>query len=281
MKDWYPLATRERLEDAGPMLDSRPRGVLHRTEGATYAGALGAYKSKRSAPHYTVQGLRVWQHIPMSRAARAMQNLEGGVQTNRIRCWQIEVVGFSADSIWDPDTIITTRELMKWIEGETGVRPTAPRFLSNKDGFIARLDAPQRMSNSAWMSWDGWCGHQHVPENTHWDPGTLPITQLLVRGELTPENPKPQGAPMANAPFVAMLVHPNGGYLQIGADGGVFSWGEPPAPFYGSLGGVVLNKPIIGAEWTPTFEGYYLYAEDGGIFAFGDAVHKGNALWNG
>ncbi len=36
----------------------------------------------------------------------------------------------------------------------------------------------------------------------------------------------------------------NGGYSLVGADGGVFSFGD--ASFYGSMGGKALNKPIVG-----------------------------------
>lgn len=84
---------------------------------------------------------------------------------------------------------------------------------------------------------------------------------------------------MANAPFACILVHPNGGYLEIGEDGGIFAWGG--APFFGSLGAQQLNQPIVDAAWTPDHGGYYLIGRDGGIFAFGNAVHQGNALWNG
>jgi N-acetylmuramoyl-L-alanine amidase len=90
-----------------------------------------------------------------------------------------------------------------------------------------------------------------------------------------------EAAIVANAPFACILVHPNGGYLEIGEDGGVFSFGEPAAPFFGSLGGTRLNQPIVDAAWTPTYEGYFLIAKDGGLFAFGDAKFKGNALWAG
>ena len=35
------------------------------------------------------------------------------------------------------------------------------------------------MTNDEWNDFDGWCGHQHVPENEHWDPGKLDIGRLL------------------------------------------------------------------------------------------------------
>ena len=57
----------------------------------------------------------------------------------------------------------------------------------------------------------------------------------------------------------------------VAADGGVLSFGD--AAFYGSTGGLVLNKPIVGIAAAPTGNGYYLVASDGGVFAFGTGAH--------
>jgi hypothetical protein len=54
----------------------------------------------------------------------------------------------------------------------------------------------------------------------------------------------------------------------------VFSFGD--ATFYGSLGGVRLNKPIVGIASTPDGHGYWLVASDGGVFSFGDALFHGS-----
>ena len=40
------------------------------------------------------------------------------------------------------------------------------------------------------------------------------------------------------------------------------------AHFYGSSGAIALNKPIVGMAPTPTGNGYWLVASDGGIFAY-------------
>jgi hypothetical protein len=48
------------------------------------------------------------------------------------------------------------------------------------------------------------------------------------------------------------------------------------APFYGSLGDVRLNKPIVGMAVTPDGRGYWLVASDGGVFNFGDAGFYGS-----
>lgn len=166
-------------------------------------------------------------------------------------------------------------------------------------------------------------GHQNVLKTAC--PGSYGMQALAEMREPwaevhPPPNPPAEGVTVANSPFACLLVHPNGGYLEIGEDGGVFNYN---AVFHGSLGGTRLNAPIVAAAWTPDYggywmvgadggvfqfgnaqffgstggiqlnqpitdikptpsgAGYYLLGRDGGVFAFGDARHQGNALWNG
>ena len=64
------------------------------------------------------------------------------------------------------------------------------------------------------------------------------------------------------------------GYWLVASDGGIFSFGD--APFYGSTGGLTLNRPVVGMASTPDGRGYWLVASDGGVFAFGDAPFYGS-----
>jgi hypothetical protein len=64
------------------------------------------------------------------------------------------------------------------------------------------------------------------------------------------------------------------GYWLAASDGGVFSFGN--AAFYGSMGGVRLNNPVVGMAATPSGLGYWLVASDGGVFSFGDAAFYGS-----
>ncbi len=50
----------------------------------------------------------------------------------------------------------------------------------------------------------------------------------------------------------------------------------PPANNYGDLGGIHLNRPVVGMSPTSTGQGYWLVASDGGIFDFGDASFYGS-----
>ena len=49
------------------------------------------------------------------------------------------------------------------------------------------------------------------------------------------------------------------------------------AGFHGSLGATPLNQPIVGMAATPSGDGYWLVAADGGVFTFGDARFFGSA----
>ena len=72
-----------------------------------------------------------------------------------------------------------------------------------------------------------------------------------------------------------MAATPDGrGYWLVASDGGIFSYGD--AAFYGSTGGIALNKPIVGMAATPDGRGYWLVASDGGIFTYGDAPFYGS-----
>ncbi len=64
------------------------------------------------------------------------------------------------------------------------------------------------------------------------------------------------------------------GYDEVASDGGIFNHGG--AGFYGSLGGLTLNEPIVGMAVTPDGGGYWLVASDGGVFAKGDAHFFGS-----
>ena len=77
-----------------------------------------------------------------------------------------------------------------------------------------------------------------------------------------------------NAPIIDIAAtHSGKGYWLLGADGGIFSYGD--ARFYGSTGAITLNKPIVAIAPTPTGHGYWLTASDGGIFSYGDARFYG------
>ena len=237
---WYPAADRSAPgNDAGPFLPGPMRGVLHTTEGGSIIGAVTAFKFHNSWPHFTVgQDGKVLQHLPLDRAARSLENQSGGVETNRLGAIQIEVVGFANSPVWPPAQVLAMILLMRWIEAQTGILPQAPAF-GSKEQY--GLKNPLEMSFVDWNHFNGWCGHQHVPENSHWDPGAIAIANLLPTEVHMPDAPPPNIDINSQPEFVAAgitaLCDSNGvctGYLILGTDGGVFGFG-PGARYFGRV----------------------------------------------
>lgn len=236
---WNPESKKEELKHAGAMLTTHPwRGVLHTTEGNSYAGALGAYKRAASAPHFTVSfetgTFQSWQHIQLDRAATALRNRSGGVETNKLRCVQIEIVGHANEAADFPREYLDgIGRLMRWIESNTEIKRISPSFKGAGQGIVlATVASPIRLKNDAWNKFNGWCGHQHVPENDHWDPGLIDIGYLLsyTTGVM------PMYDPAINIQMAAHCADPNshGGWI-VAPDGAVFAIGE--APFKGGANG--------------------------------------------
>ncbi|HEY5024508.1 MAG TPA: hypothetical protein VII76_06000 [Acidimicrobiales bacterium] len=77
----------------------------------------------------------------------------------------------------------------------------------------------------------------------------------------------------ANSGQAGVLDVPGPGYRLVGADGGVFAFGDG---FYGSAGGLALRAPVVGMADTASGNGYWLVASDGGVFSYGDARFLGS-----
>lgn len=171
--------------------------VLHTTEGAL-EGALAAYANKRVVPHFTWDraSRRRLQHVDTDRSVSALANDSGGVQTNRDGAIQVEITGFAADSHnWSDSDLRWIAEGIKEVCEVEGIDWRNFRtFVGEEAGTIAREDAPQRMSFAEWDAFDGVCGHQHVPENHHWDPGRLNYPRILgyieENDDMTPDQAK-------------------------------------------------------------------------------------------
>lgn len=181
---WYLGATRDPMRDGGSIVPGyEPKALIHTTQGSSYAGARAAYLSSSGAPHFTVSGeggrWQCWQHMSLDRAARALRNPSGGVETNRGNVVQIEVVGM-ANGVRGEDWFWAgLRALARWIEQARGVpRRSTVQWVAHPESY--GTGAAQRLGGAAWREYAGWLGHQHVPENSHGDPGTFDIGRLLA-----------------------------------------------------------------------------------------------------
>jgi alpha-tubulin suppressor-like RCC1 family protein len=99
-------------------------------------------------------------------------------------------------------------------------------------------------------------------------PGTYPITCSI--GSLS----APNYAFTSFSPGTLTVAVGVPGYHLVGRDGAIFTYGA--AQFYGSTGGLHLNRPIVGMADVSGGGGYWLVASDGGIFSYGVARFYGS-----
>lgn len=186
MAVWLPDARRNLGQHAGDFTSRVTIGVIHTTESSTFTPG-DSYYGRNVWPHFTfIPGDHsytnaVWQHLPLDKAARALANRAGGVETNREGCIQIEVVAFAARPGWSQggsQTVWNFRRLMAEIEANTFIPHRCDVVFGGNEQY--GLDNGYELSNFEWESYAGWLGHQHVPENAHWDPGEIDIANLLL-----------------------------------------------------------------------------------------------------
>ena len=130
------------------------RGVLHTTEGGSIQSNVETYKAGGDIfPHLTIdpRTLGVAQHFSLNAGCRALDNR--ATPANASNAIQIE------ESVPTP-------------------RASGRQFL--RFHISAADDASTRMSVDGWQRFSGWCGHQHVPGNSHGDPGAIDIDFLLA-----------------------------------------------------------------------------------------------------
>jgi len=178
---WLPGATRDPAPVRGPAYIARPwRGLLHTTEGSSLAGAVGSFRTTNFWPHLTIEPRTstAVQHIPLEVGARALNSR--ATSKNAARCIQIEMVGFARQTPgWTPSQLDFVADVMRQIEQMVPIPRTTSRAFLDESGV--NHNPANRMTVSEWERFSGWCGHQHSPGDTHWDPGSIDIHGLLAR----------------------------------------------------------------------------------------------------
>ncbi|WP_330449831.1 hypothetical protein [Streptomyces anulatus] len=195
-------------------------GVAHTTEGRTvptYGGGAQA-PTVTGLPDFKAKKIRWYQHYGVDESARALMNKLGGVETNTANVFQIELVGTcdaknaktwggktaGVDYIYWPEApewaLAEVAWLVRWLHDYHRVPLTCVKdwLAYGKDSRRPGVTpasygaSPARMSMSAWRTFTGWCGHQHVPENDHGDPGSMDFARViaLAKGDTKPAPPK-------------------------------------------------------------------------------------------
>jgi hypothetical protein len=195
---------------------------LHTTEGRTVPNYVDSQGRKgASAPNLTAipdfasRRLRWYQHFRIDSSARALANRYGGVETNTLNVVQAELVGTCDPAThakwvkagyqhiyWPEAPDWAKRDLadfLAWLHEEHGVPLSGPSRWPAYPSSYAN-GAGQRMSATTWPAFKGVCGHMHVPENDHGDPGAIDFPELLALARAALNLPKPTNPPAAAIP---------------------------------------------------------------------------------
>lgn len=197
-------------------------GVLHSTETNGWPGYDGGSMGPNYTgfPNFRTKTIDWRAHFEDEESSRALENRPGGVETNRANAIQVELIGTC-----DAKYRVSRRG---W--GKAGVNyvywSDAPEWaLNSLADFLADMNrrhgiplsgpsmwltygldsrapgrnpasygkSPARFSFKEWQNFYGWCGHQHVPENDHGDPGSLDASRVfaIARAKVSGVTPKP------------------------------------------------------------------------------------------
>ncbi|MFE1798269.1 peptidoglycan-binding protein [Streptomyces sp. NPDC059517] len=184
--------------------------VLHTTEGSTLPGYGGGASAPNltAVPDLAAKKLKWYQHFDIETSSRALVNLSGGVETNTLNVCQVELVGTCDPAthakwktagrahIYWPDApdwaLQAVSRFLAWMHEEHGVPLSGPKSWPAYPTSYAN-GGGQRMSGAKWTAFKGVCGHMHVPENVHGDPGAIDFARILkyAKAELDVDDDTP------------------------------------------------------------------------------------------
>jgi hypothetical protein len=201
--------------DGGSMLGSDCYVTWHTFEGPYSLTAADAARRLIAAGNEVTLTFNpvlggVAQILPANRAARGLVNAPGGVETNRqgkIHV-QIEVVAYAARP-WTQDLTAAgradLRRILSWhdVLGIPRTHPAGDQGPGPNGPFSRPL--------SAWNGPGGYFCHGQVPENWHWDHGTVRMTDIWAgaAASVAPSpGPAPVPVPAKPAPTPAPVAPP-------------------------------------------------------------------------
>jgi hypothetical protein len=175
--------------------------LLHTTEGTNIDGyAHGSNAPTLTAgPDFGRKAFTIYQHFPLNRSARALENRPGGVETNTLNVIQLELIGTcdpkhkatwgklkaGVDYVYWPDApewcYDALAELIAWMHQHFDIPLSGPSQWLPYPASYGQTSA--RMSFAEWEAFKGICGHQHPPENVHGDPGNIPFARILAKAK--------------------------------------------------------------------------------------------------
>jgi hypothetical protein len=226
---WIPGFEQIPATHAGGTYAGAPwRLVLHSTEGNTVAGAVAAYWSSGSWPHFTVDpgAGRRSQHYDTGTAARALMHPPLSPATNGANAIQIEIVGYAANTIphlTDDELDWLALDVVNPIRAVCPFRLDAPAFVPYPASYGI---GAQRFTWNQWALFAGICGHEHVPGNDHGDPGQINVARIIATATGAHPSPPPPPVNLKDYPVNFVLIDNNAAYL-VDTQSGFFAPNVP------------------------------------------------------
>lgn len=219
--------------------------TIHTTEGtslpnyADSSGRVGAVAPNITfVPDFAAKKLKAVQHYRVDISSRALENKLGGVATNTNNVTQAEFVGTCdptthkrwtnagyAHIYWPeaPEWALDgMAEYVAWLHKEHGVPLVGPSAGWKAYPASYGTNNGVRLSGSAWNAFRGICGHQHVTENVHGDPGNIPFAKIIAKAKailkLDDDDTANTGGGSTPAPKPTIPAFPGRKYFQAGAN---------------------------------------------------------------
>ena len=154
--------------------DSPPKGVGHTTEG----NSLPTYGAQqKNAPTFTIGTDKVWQHRKLLKGCGTLKSdPDVPPPTNTAVRIQFELIGFASSASWLPsstfqlDALAAIKQLAK---DELDV-PPGHVWPDKQEGPVKdRKTMAYVRRQSKFPHVAGWYCHGEIPENDHWDWGSM------------------------------------------------------------------------------------------------------------
>lgn len=174
--------------------------LLHTIEGT---GTNGDYEAGTRVldqagywPHFILAldrsgNMRIGQYLPLSITGRALVS-----PANQLGCIQVEIGALAGNPFTESGYqhhAIFTEAVGELFAAVRGYFPAVLNHVDPRVRFAGAgsygKNAPQRLSQADFIAVSGLVGHQHAPNNDHWDPGQINPTKLFNGG--APVNPTP------------------------------------------------------------------------------------------
>jgi uncharacterized protein YvpB len=199
--------------------------------------------------------------------------------------------GYTGYGVYDPPVAIAAERAGA---GATDLENVDPQVLYQQvlDGNPAVVWVVNHLGTTTlrtWTAWDGRVVPYSVGEHamtlvgvdydhgmvTLRDPGSASQMTVAMQRFESSFNSFGRMAVVVHAGYPAIVPTIDGkGYTLPTSDGSVAAFGDARSP--GSLGGLHLNRAVVGGARTPSGTGMWLTASDGGVFTLGDAVYHGS-----